>query len=43
MDRTKELKVDVLAEMYETMMYDLSYDLHERYSHLLTGMLHQFR
>lgn len=41
MDRTKDSKVDTLANMYEMMMYDFSYDLHERYSHLLTGVLHQ--
>ncbi|SFK54358.1 hypothetical protein SAMN04487936_11724 [Halobacillus dabanensis] len=41
MDCTKDSKVDTLANMYERMMYDFSYDLHERYSHLLTGVLHQ--
>lgn len=41
MNRTLETPVEALVEMYESMLRDLSYDLHERYSHLLTGLLHQ--
>ncbi|WLR48671.1 hypothetical protein LC065_05660 [Halobacillus litoralis] len=39
-EKTK-LPADEIIQMYETMLHDLSYDLHERYSHLLTGLLHQ--
>lgn len=41
MKETMKFTADDITHMYETMLYDLSYDLHERYSHLLTGLLHQ--
>ncbi|SDP70505.1 hypothetical protein [Halobacillus aidingensis] len=41
MKETMKLPADEIIQMYETMLHDLSYDLHERYSHLLTGLLHQ--
>ncbi|MEC3883684.1 hypothetical protein VKA52_08130 [Halobacillus sp. HZG1] len=41
MKETMKIPADEIIHMYETMLYDLSYDLHERYSHLLTGLLHQ--
>ncbi|MBX0358147.1 hypothetical protein [Halobacillus sp. Nhm2S1] len=41
MKETIKIQADELIQMYEKMLHDLSYDLHERYSHLLTGLLHQ--
>ncbi|WP_394219225.1 hypothetical protein [Halobacillus trueperi] len=41
MKETMKTPAGEIIHMYETMLHDLSYDLHERYSHLLTGLLHQ--
>ncbi|WP_226581900.1 hypothetical protein [Halobacillus litoralis] len=35
--------VELISQFYEEKLYTLSYDLHERYSHLLTGMIHLLR
>ncbi|KHE69014.1 hypothetical protein [Halobacillus sp. BBL2006] len=31
----------IISRMYESLLFDMSYDLHERYAHLLTSALHR--
>ncbi|MGP4076785.1 hypothetical protein [Halobacillus sp. K22] len=41
MNDTTRSPLHVVSHMYESLLFEMSYDLHERYAHLLTSALHR--